>query len=104
MPPPSRRARVLEYALALTTVTLASGAVALLSPFVTATDQVMIYLLGVIMVAFRVRLGPALVAALTSVAAFGFLFVPPRFTFDVSEHRYLLTFAVMAVVGSVVSS
>jgi K+-sensing histidine kinase KdpD len=101
---PSARALTLEYLLALATVTLASGVVALLSSIVTPTDQAMIYLLGVIVVAFRVRLGPALVASLTSVAAFDFLFVAPRYTFDVRENRYLLTFAVMAVVGMVVSS
>ena len=95
---------MLEHMLALTMVTLASGVVALLSNIVTTTDQVMIYLLGVIVVAFRVRLGPALVAALASVAAFDFFFVPPRFTFDVGEDRYLLTFAVMTVVGLVISS
>lgn len=103
-PQPSLRTTVLEYTLALAAVTLASGTVALFSAAVTATDQAMIYLLGVIVVAFRVRLGPALFAALASVAAFDFLFVPPRYTFDVRENQYLLTFAVMAVVGMVVSS
>lgn len=103
-PKPSLRSTVLEYVLALTAVMLASGVVALLSNIVTPTDQVMIYLLGVIVVAFRVRLGPALAAALASVAAFDFFFVPPRFTFHVGEDPYLLTFAVMAVVGMVVSS
>jgi two-component system, OmpR family, sensor histidine kinase KdpD len=103
-PGPSRRSTALEYALAVTIVTLASGFVALFASAITATDQAMIYLLGVIVVAFRGRLGPALVAALGSVGAYDFLFVPPRFTFDVNESRYLLTFVVMAVVGSVVSS
>jgi two-component system, OmpR family, sensor histidine kinase KdpD len=103
-PTPSRRALVLEYLLAVATVALASGVVALLSSLISTTDQVMIHLLAVIMVAFRVRLGPALVAALGSVAAFDFLFVPPHYTFNVHEHGYLLTFAVMAVVGMVVSS
>jgi K+-sensing histidine kinase KdpD len=103
-PKPSVRATVLEYVLALATVALASGVVAMFSTKLTPTDQVMIYLLGVIVVAFRVRLGPALAAALLSVAAFNFFFVPPRFTFDVREQSYVITFAVMAVVGMVVSS
>ena len=47
------------------------------------------------MVAFRVHLGPALTAALASVAAFDFFFVPPRFTFHVDENHHLLTFAVI---------
>jgi two-component system sensor histidine kinase KdpD len=103
-PKPSVRSTILQYVLALATVTLASGVVALFSSKLTATDQVMVYLLGVIVVAFRVRLGPALLAALTSVAAFNYFFVPPRFTFAVREDSYVVTFAVMAVVGMVVSS
>ena len=35
-----------------------------------------------------------------SVAAFDFFFVPPRFSFAVSDVQYLLTFAVMLVVGA----
>jgi two-component system sensor histidine kinase KdpD len=38
-----------------------------------------------------------------SVAAFDFFFVPPEFTFAVSDVRYLLTFLVMLIVGVVIS-
>jgi two-component system sensor histidine kinase KdpD len=37
------------------------------------------------------------------VAAFDFFFVPPRFTFAVSDSQYLVTFAVMLIVGLLVS-
>lgn len=59
----------------------------------------MLYLLGVVIAAMALGRGPAIAAALASVAAFDFLFVPPRFTFRVSEARYLVTFAVMLVVA-----
>lgn len=59
----------------------------------------MLYLLGVVISAIAFGRGPAIATALLSVAAFDFLFVPPRFTFRVSEARYLVTFVVMLVVA-----
>ena len=47
--------------------------------------------------------GPRLLAAVLSVAAFDFFFVPPRFTFAVTDARYLFTFLVMLIVGLVIS-
>lgn len=90
--------------LALAIVGLASGLARVLEPFVAQTDQVMLYLLGVIVVAARAHRGPTLAAALASVAAFDFLFVEPRYTFAVRDLHFLLTFAVMIVVGIVVTS
>ena len=58
----------------------------------------MVYLLGVVVVALRFTLGPAIVAAVVSVAAFDWLFVPPRGRFSVDDVQYLLTFAIMAAV------
>src|SRR6185312_12325745 len=55
--------------------------------------------LGVVIIVISFGRGPAIAAALLSVAVFDFLFVPPRFTFRVSEARYLVTFAVMLVVA-----
>ncbi|MFV8750038.1 DUF4118 domain-containing protein [Nannocystaceae bacterium ST9] len=101
---PARVPLVLEFVLALVVVAAVSLVALLLEPFLAQTDHVMLYLLGVIAVAFRARRGPALLAAVASVAAFDFLFVEPRFTFAISDTRYLLTFAVMATIGVVVVS
>ena len=60
---------------------------------------VMLFLLGVVIVALRYGRGPAVLASVVSVAAFDFFFVPPRLSFAVSDVQYLLTFAVMLVVG-----
>jgi two-component system, OmpR family, sensor histidine kinase KdpD len=54
---------------------------------------VAIYLLTVVLVAVRFGRGPAALAAFVSVASFDFFFVPPRFSFAVSDVQYLLTFA-----------
>jgi two-component system sensor histidine kinase KdpD len=59
----------------------------------------MLFLLAVVLSAVRYGLGPAIVATFLNVAAFDFFFVPPRFSFAVSDVQYLLTFAIMLVVG-----
>ena len=70
-----------------------------LLPFFDLANIVMLFLLAVVLVALRFGRGPAVLAAFVSVGAFDFFFVPPRFTFAVSDAQYLLTFAVMLVVG-----
>jgi len=63
---------------------------------------VAVYLLAVVLVAVRYGRGPAALAAFVSVACFDFFFVPPRFTFAISNVQYLLTFAVMLAVALIV--
>lgn len=67
-------------------------------------DVVMVYLLGIVTVALRFGRGPSLAAAVLSVLAFDFLFVPPYFSFAVSDFQHFVTFAVMFVVALVISS
>jgi two-component system sensor histidine kinase KdpD len=90
------------YAAAL----LACGAVALLAtPLIDVfelTNIVMLFLLAVVAVALRFGRGPAVLAAFVGVGLFDFFFVPPRFTFAVSDAQYLVTFAVMLVVALVI--
>ena len=68
------------------------------------SNLAMVYLLGVVLVAIRFGRGPAVVCSAISVAAFDFFFVPPRFTFAVSDFHYLWTFGVMLVVAVVIST
>ena len=83
-----------------------SAAVALLAtPLLSVFDLaniVMLFLLAVVGVAVRFGRGPALAAAVVNVLAFDFFFVTPRFSFAVTDAQYLLTFAVMMIVGLVV--
>lgn len=60
---------------------------------------VMLFLLCVVLVAMKYGRGPASLAAVLAVASFDFFFVPPRLSFAVSDVQYLVTFAVMLVVG-----
>jgi two-component system sensor histidine kinase KdpD len=65
---------------------------------------VMVYLAAVVVSAIWLGRGPAILAAAAGVAAFDFCFVPPRWTFAVSDIQYLLTFAVMLVVGLIIGT
>ena len=56
-------------------------------------------ILTVVLVAVRFGRGAAAFAAVLSVCSFDFFFVPPRFSFAVSDVQYLLTFGIMLAVG-----
>ncbi len=62
----------------------------------------MLYLLAVVGVALRYGRGPAVLSALVNVLAFDFFLVPPRLSFAIADLQYVLTFAVMLIVGLVV--
>jgi two-component system sensor histidine kinase KdpD len=66
-------------------------------------DVVMTYLLGVVIVSMRFGYGPSLLVAVLSVVAFDFFFIPPYFSFAVSDLSHIVTFAVMFVVAFVIS-
>jgi two-component system sensor histidine kinase KdpD len=83
--------------------TVACGAVTILSmPLSLQFDRsniVAIYIMTVVLVGMRLGRGPAALAAVLSVSAFDFFFVPPRLSFAVSDVQYFLTFAIMLAVG-----
>src|SRR6202140_4060046 len=91
-----KRLRYLWAALACGGVTL------LLLPLAARFDRsniVAIFILTVVLVAVRFGRGAAAMAAGLSVCSFDFFFVPPRFSFAVSDVQYLLTFGIMLAVG-----
>ena len=84
---------------------IATTAIAsMLLPFLELTNVVMLYLLGVVFIAFKFGRGPGIFSSFISVASFDFFFVPPRLSFTVSDTQYLLTFSVMFVVALVISN
>jgi two-component system sensor histidine kinase KdpD len=66
-------------------------------------DVVMVYLLGIILVAMRLGYGPSMGAAVLSVLLADFFFVPPYFSLAISDLQHGVTFSVMFVVAFVVS-
>lgn len=83
--------------VAVTTV-LAAG---LLSVFDLA-NVVMVFLLAVVGISIRYGRGPGALAAMLSVLAFDFFFVPPKLTLTVNDTQYFFTFALMLVVALVI--
>lgn len=85
---------------------LASAATALIATpllaYLDLANIVMIFLLTVVLVAVRLGRGPAVLSTVVGVALFDFLFVPPRFSFAVSDVQYLVTFGVMLAVGLII--
>jgi two-component system sensor histidine kinase KdpD len=102
--------RVVEYAhwvsyAAALGITVLCTLVALpLLNHVDIIDIVMIYMLGATLVALRLGRGPTVLTAVANIAAFDFLFVPPRFSFYVSDSQYLITFGVMLVVAIIIAN
>lgn len=92
------------YGWAAAVVGLATGAAWLMFGRLELANLVMVYLLGIVVVAVRHGRGPSLVASLLAVTAFNFFFVPPYYTLTVADAHYLLTFLVMFVVALVIGS
>jgi len=78
---------------------LAAAIAAALHTLFDLANIAMLFMLAVLLVSVRYGLGPSVMASFLNVAAFDFLFVPPRFSFAVSDVQYLMSFAVMLAVG-----
>jgi len=99
-----RRGWALRYGAAIAAVSLCTlvdwALLCGLEPF----NLVMTYLLVVVLAAFYLGRGAAILAAVLGILCFDFFFVPPYLTLVVDDPQYLLTFAVMLLVGVVISS
>jgi two-component system sensor histidine kinase KdpD len=83
-------------------VLFCAGATLLAAPLHSVFDLAniaMLFLLAVVLVSVRYGLGPSVMASFINVASFDFFFVPPRFSFAISDVQYLMTFGVMLAVG-----
>lgn len=94
----------LKYAAGATVTAAATILNHLLAQFLSPVNLIMIYLLGVVIVAIKFGQGPSILSSVLSVAAYDFFFVHPFFTFAVSDTQYLLTFAMMLAVALLISS
>jgi two-component system sensor histidine kinase KdpD len=92
-----------EWLLGIVTVSACTGIAQLMFPYFERLDLAMIYLLGVVVTASRTSKWPSLSSAILSIIAFDFFFVPPYYSFAVSDVRFVITFVVMFVVSFVIS-
>jgi two-component system, OmpR family, sensor histidine kinase KdpD len=87
------------YAAALAACALTALLATPLRSVLELSNIVMMFLLAVVGVGYVYGRGPAVAAAFLGVALFNFFFVPPRFSFEVADGQFLVTFAVMLVVA-----
>ena len=92
-----------RYLWAIFLVLAATGIGALFQRRISPTNLVMVYLLAVAVAAAYLGRGPSILASLLSVLAFDFIFVPPYYTFAVSDTEYILTFIGLLGIGLVIS-
>jgi two-component system sensor histidine kinase KdpD len=73
-------------------------------PHLDIVNLVMVYLLGVTIAGLRLGRGPSVLTTVLSVGSFDYFFVPPRFSFAISNAQYLITFAVMMLISLVIAT
>lgn len=84
-------------------VGLATSVGFILGRRIEPTNLVMIYLLAVVIAAVYLGRGPAVFVSILGMLVFDFLFIPPYFTFTVSNPQYIITFIGLLGVGFVIS-
>jgi two-component system, OmpR family, sensor histidine kinase KdpD len=92
------------YLASVILVAVATAFSAVFSRNLERVNLVMVYFLVIVIVGVKFGKGPSVLAALLSVGAFDFFFVPPYLSFAISDTQYLITFLVMLFVGLTVSS
>src|SRR5215472_14561912 len=93
-----------RYAQAVAITLLCTVIALLMYPRFELSNLVMIYLLGVTVAGLRLGRGPSALTAFLNVLSFDFFFVPPRFSFAVSDAQYLVTFAAMLTIALVIAT
>lgn len=93
-----------DYLTSLALVAAATLFSALVRPFISPTNLVMVYLLAVVLAAVRFGLKPAILTATLGVLAFDFFFIAPQWSFTVADTEYLFTFLGLFTVGVVIST
>ena len=93
-----------SYASGLPISIACTALAALMFPYFSLTDLVMVYLLGATIAALRLGRGPAAMVAVINTVAFDFMFVPPRYSLAVSNFNYVVTFGVMLAVALIIAN
>ena len=87
------------YAFALAVVVTAVAVAAAIEPLLPLANLSLVFLTGVLLVAVRTAMRPALFAALASAVAYNYFFTEPRYTFAIHRTDELLTVAFFLVMG-----
>ena len=97
-------AKPVNYAIGIFAVGVMSLIAFLLRNSLNEVNLLFLLLLPVILTALYLGKGPSIVAAITSILIFDYLFVPPHFTFVVQDVQYFVSFIVYIIVVVVISN
>ena len=100
----TRHRRTRGYAWAVASCAATTALAFVLNDFLHPANVIMLYLVGVMLVAMRHGRSASALVSLLSVLSFDFFFVEPRFSISVSDVQYLLTLLVMLAVSLFISS
>jgi two-component system sensor histidine kinase KdpD len=100
----NRRWRWKNYLYATAIIIFFAMLASFMFPYFATANIVMIFLVGIVLVAVWYGRGPSVWASMLSVLAFDFFFIPPHLTFAVTDTQYLITFGVMLLVGLTIST
>lgn len=93
-----------DYLWSLITVFLCTLPGVVLRPWITLTDQALIYLSGIVIIAAKVGRTPSLFYVMLSAVAFNFFFLSPINQLGIEDHSFLLTFVIMLVTGYIIAA
>lgn len=93
----------LIYLVATLIVSTATLIDFILLPYLASSNLIMVYLLGITIVALFGRVGPSIFASVLSVFAYNAVFVLP-YHFNPSDIQYIFTLIVMLLVGQIISN
>lgn len=92
------------YTWAVVTMVICTLITWLMLTFFDQASLILVYLLGVVVIAARYGKSPAILSSILSVLLFDFFFVPPRYSLEVTNPQDLITFVVMLVVALLIST
>jgi two-component system sensor histidine kinase KdpD len=99
-----RTSRPEHFIWSLLAIAIATSVGILLRGVVSGADQGLIYLTGVVFVAARFGLGPALFYAFLSSICLDFFFIEPLYSFSIYDRSYWTTMFVIVITGFVIAN
>jgi two-component system sensor histidine kinase KdpD len=91
------------YLIALATVAVALGVSALIEPWLGIENVDLVFLTAVVGVAVRYGLWPSLLATVAASLCYNFFFLPPIYTFTITDPTNVVAFVFFTIVAVVVS-
>jgi len=99
-----RRTKFRLYGWSFLAASIATALGVSLQGVINASDQALIYLTGVVFVAARFGMGPAMFYAFLSASCLDFFFIEPLYSFNIYDRDYWTTLAVIIITGFVIAN